>query len=74
MFLYSTEVDITIETNQVAIDVTVLDVNDEMPSFEFGNNRGRLDNKYYIGIADDAMYDTSVFQIQVIRRNGGHVG
>ena len=71
MFPFSAEVDVTIETNQVAIDVTVLDVNDVTPKLEFGNNRGRLDDKYYIGVADDAMYGTSVFQIQVARRMWG---
>ncbi|XP_072039286.1 protocadherin alpha-3-like [Amphiura filiformis] len=58
--------EVAIQSNQAILEVVVGDVNDEVPEFQFDDYLGALGNKYYIGIADDAQYGTSVFNIQVI--------
>ena len=62
LFLFSVQPN-ALQSNQVVIEAFVVDVNDEQPVAK-GFTQG-LPNKYYIGIADNVAYNTTIFQLDV---------
>ncbi len=55
-----------IQSNETVLQVQISDINDMLPSFTLPGYMDTLGRKYYIGVADDALYDSQVAYIQVI--------